>query len=444
MTKAALLGSVALIASACQAGWESWLKDDLYRASFESYDVGDELSNEGTYHGTWGIPAVPAGAEANAASDTGSEKYIKFFTEGQGLVFTPDNTGNRSLKSVLTSAQLSAYDENLPDLSDLAPRGAFAIHAPANGATNFVGWTTNGWVSLRAPSVAPEPKQWYDVSMKFVQDAGGFVAVQYRLRRHEDVDAEYETLHDVNDEEKVWFEAGEGASGEVVSKVEFRGEGGFSRLVGSEPRRGLLIGLVPWRQMLIDESVYHHGSGEWYVFDYVAERRRDYPVVVDSGDAYGINVPEGEDYAGFKAKEQGTGSRQVIEFAVRFMAPNDNDAMPTNDVCALVRLVEMPLSDVKKPDLDYRFACLANGSWHVSTGDLGIKADVNADYTVEVTLDRNRQTVSYRIKAGRGAEAGAYRDMLMDSPVSIGDPIFTFFGGAGTVYSIKSSDQSEE
>jgi len=412
----------------------------VYRASFETYEQNQPLSDIGTTNGTWGVPAVPADAEAAAASNPGSGQYIRFSTDGAGLVFTPFSTGARALKSVFTSAQLSPYEEEggLPDLTEDDPRGAFAIYAPEDGETNFVGWTAAGWTKLTSSSVGAVPNQWYDVVMKFVQHTNGIVNVQYRLKGRDDAD--YETLREAGGT-NVWFKAG-GASDSIVRKVEFRGEGAFSRLSGSEPRRGLLIGLVPWREMLIDESVYHKGSGDWYAYDYNSEQwLYPTPHVLD-GDAYGINVPDGESYTGFKPKKQGSDNREVFEFTVRFMAPNDNDAAPTNEVCALVRLVEKPLTDVKQANLDYQFACMVNGGWYTNTQ---IKADIDADYTVEIALDRSDQTVSYRIKKGRGAEAGAYQDLL-SQPVSvtITDPLYTFFGGLGKVYSIKATEQSDK
>jgi len=434
MTKTVLMVSLALVAGACQAGWESWLRNPLYRASFEAYAPGQELSDIGATNGTWGVPAVPAGAEATAF-DQGGVKYIRFETEESGLFFTPWSTGARSLKSVVTSAQLSSCEEeDLPDLSDTDPRGAFAICE-----TNFVGWTAEGWTMLKASLVEAVPGLWYDVSMKFMQDSGGSVKIQYRLRRCDTGD--YETLHAADDPESTWFRAGTGASDAVISKIELRGEGSFSCLAGSEPRRGLLIGLVPWREMLIDESAYHHGSGDWYAYDYNREQRLYPTPYVVGGDAYVINVPDGESYAGFKPKKQGSDSREVFEFAVRFMASNDNDATPTNDVCALVRLVEMPIRDVKQVDLDYQFACMANGRWYTNENS-AIQADINADYTVEIALDRGEQTVSYRVKKGRGAEAGPYTNLLTNISVSISDPLYTFFGGFGKVYSIKATESS--
>jgi len=439
MTKTVLLVLLALAAGASRAGWESWLRADLYRASFETYAQGQVLSDVGATNGTWGVQAVPSDAEAAAASDPGLSQYIRFSTEDNGLVFTPWSTGARALKSVYASAQLSAYEEGSvpPDLTEVHPRGAFAIYASEKGATNFVGWTAAGWTNLAASSAGAVPNQWYDVMMKFVQHTNGIVNVQYRLKKRGD--AEYMTLHGAGGT-NTWFEAGRGASDAIVSKVELRGSGAFSCLSGNEPRRGLLIGLVPWREMLIDESVYHHGSGDWFVYDYDYEQWRLHPYVT-GGDAYGINVPEGESYTGFKPKKQCSDSREVIEFTVSFMAPNDNDATPTNDVCALVRLVEMPLTDVTQVNFEHRFACMANDGWHTNTA---IQADVDADYTVEVTLDRGDQTVSYRIKKGRGAEAGAYQDLLVGKHVSIADPLYTFFGGFGKVYSIKAAEQADK
>jgi len=446
MKKAVLLVLTALVAVVCRAGWESWLKTGLYHASFEDYEYGWSLSNLGAINGLW---SIPSDVMTRAASVQGPGQYIEYSTLKSGMIFTPNSTGNRDMKSVVSEMLLTAYEDgSIPDLSQANARGAFSINVTMDEMTNFVGWTADGWQNLHDDSLEeplqPIPGLWYDVSMKFLK-TGETVRVQYRLKRMGEEN--FTTLCNVDGE--TWLPAGQGRSDEIVSDLEFQGEGALRYLTGSEPRRGLLIGLVPWREMLIDESVYHQGSGDWYVFDYDTEKWRTTPVTVAGGDAYGINVPEGENYTGFRPKTESSSGRQTIEFTVRFVAPNDNDAMPTNDVCALVRLVEMPLTDVKNENIDYQFACLANGSWHTNDNPR-IQADVNTDYTVEIALDMDiegtgkGQAVSYRIKAGRGGESGAYQDLLLNVPVSIGDPLFAFFGGIGRVYSIKSSAPAQE
>jgi len=440
MTKVCLLIAAALVAGASRAGWESWLKTGVYHASFEMYEPGWVLSDEGAVNGTWGYPAVPAGADVRAESDAEYGTYMRCSTEGVGVRFTPRSTGNRSLKSVLSSMRLTAYRDALPDLSNSRARGAFSIYASENLAqTNFIGWVSGGWRMLQCPSIDPIPDQWYDVSMKFMQRGDDKIYVQYRVKRL--IGEEFFALSDVESGES-WFLAGGDSSAEIVRCVEFQGEGAFKYLTGSEPRRGMLISLVPWREMIVDETVYHHGTGQWYAFDYDTEQWLPTPVVKD-GTYYSIDVPQGEDYTGFRPKNQSESeSCEKVEFAVRFMAPNDNDATPTDDVCALVRIVESPGLDVTRPDLGYRFACLAGGSWYINEK---IEADVNADYTIEVTLDKSANTVNYRVRKGLGGEAGSYESLLPDGvpfPVAIGDPLFSFFGGIGRVYSIKSSSQA--
>lgn len=437
MIKSALLISVALVAGTSLAGWESWLKSGLFRASFEQYETDQELSDIGAVNGTWGSPAVPEDAETWASPGPGSWQCMNFSTGDNGIVFTPESTGNRPLKTVMTTATMAGCEE-YPDLPDNA-KGAFAIYAPENGATNFVGWTAAGWTNLQSSLISPESNQWYDISMKFMQ-TDAVLRVQYCLKQQGQSDADYVTLHAEGDSNAVWFVAGGGQTEKIINRVELRGEGSFRHVTGSEPRRGLLIGLVPWREMFIDETVYHHSTGGWYAFDYDKKEWTTTPVV--TGDSYAINVPDGENYASFRPLKESTGDVEVVEFAVRFLAPNDNDATPTNEVCALVRLVEEPFtpSQVTKVDLQYRFACLVDGGWHTN---MTIQADVDADYTVEVSLDKKDNKVSYRVKEGRGGEAGSYVDLLASpASISINNPLFTFFGGVGKVYGIRSAGQT--
>lgn len=406
--------------------WEDWQKPSLYGVSFESYVNGETLSDKGARGGTWGT--VPAAAET-AAVVSSLRSYMEIETASNELTFVPDSAGERMLKSVNMTVRLNPYEQSLPQIP-AAAKSAFAVYAPEDAEATFVGWCKSGWVplSLASGAYTPETTSWCNMSVKFLRTKEGKVRVQYRMK----VGDEYEPL--LTEGGDSWLDAPDGVYDSALSRIAFVGSGGIEYLWGSEPRRGLLVSIVPWRELIIDETVYYHDTGTWKVFDYETHKWVDTPPV--SGDAYKIAVENGQDYLYFKPTKDWTEDVVVIEFAVRFTMPDFEDEY-LEDACALVRMVEDPDSAETTGDPDCRFSCLVGDKWVVNKD---VVADPDTDYTVEMTVDRANSTVAYRVKKGRGVEGGVYQN-LCSGPTTVVEPLLTFFAGHGYVYEIKSGQR---
>lgn len=441
MKKSAMTVFLTLAACAVHAGWEDW-QSGLFSAYFpkgtgdSGYSVGDPLdSTKGADGGTW--DDVPSSVETSAQEDA-IGMYMRCSSDVDGISFTPFDTGSRLLKTVTTRVRLSPYESDEKPAVPEGARAAFAVYAAGSGVV-FIGLETTamsaGWVELYLDSVQPSTDGvWYDVSMKFMKNADG-VRVQYRLKT---ALGEYEPLHDAKGD--TWFSAVGDPSREVASKIEYRGNGGVRYLGGGEPKRGLLIGLVPWREILVDENVDSHGTGTWAAFDQDTGAWQDNPYIIRSLNAYLIDVADGADGYAFVPNDKQSGALKTVEFAVNFYESNDNATIP-EDVSALVRIVEEPLTDLTQTSPVYRFACLSNGGWYTNTA---IRAEPDADYTVSISQDDKNGTVTYRIRRGHGGEGGAYQDLLKSAPMPVYSPFYAFFGGHGLVYEIKSTSTKSE
>jgi len=417
MNKIVLAFAVALVAGVSWAGWESWLKNSLYQATFDEYAADESLSDKGAVSGSWGSWKLYAsGAEAYAVRNASGQAYMRYASKTKGPVFTPTNLGNRPLKSV-QMAVMSSGNETLPELG-AEDKAAFAVYTPVGADTTFAGWSAEGWksLSLASKAITPAPDTWYEVSVKLQQDSAGRLLVQYRVL----VDGQYEPLQTA--EGYSWLQAGGQSASAAVREIEVYGEGGVRYLKGSEPGRGLIIGLVPWREVLIDESVYKHGTGTWS------------EVPRADGGAYVIDVNYGDYDNVFVPDNNRAEDLKVVEFAVRFTMPNDTASVPEN-MAARVQIVEEPLKDYYQEEQVCRFACLVDGAWKTNTTMVAVP---ELDYTVEVAMDQEAGLVSYRIRKGRGAEGETYQP-LCSGRMAPCDPLQAVFGGHGLVYGIKSA-----
>jgi len=436
MKKTVVIILTVVLGLVAGAAIDESLMTGLFRASFTEQDLyapGESLSTDkGTSGGSWGDPPVPENAEAVVVAESGLQ-YLRCSTLAPGIVFTPKVFGDRKIKSLVMSMRMTGFDE-LPALEP-SDKAAFALYSPQGGETTFAGWTADGWTNLylRGDATSVVGNDWCDLMIRLAEYVDGSTKVQYCL----DVDGTFVTL--TNTLGATWFDAGWGKAGEVVNEVEFRGDGGLVYLNGQEPRRGMLISVVPWR-MLTEETVTRHDTGSWPApvevdGKWVWGDAR--PAASDDGRAYVIDVSSRDDAKTFVPKKNSAEDFRSVEFAVRFESPHDG-GMLAEDVAAMVRVVMEPLTDFSQAEPVCRFAYLTGDGWVVNEEMVAYPEN---DYTVKVELDPQAGTVNYSIRNGRGAEGGVYRS-LGGGRTTVGDPLQTIFGGHGRVYGIKAVTQT--
>jgi len=405
------------------------LQSDLFGASFTNdyYSPGVQLCDTGAVNGTWGN--VPEGA-AIAAQDPYLKKKYMALSSDAGLLFTPLTQSGKRTCSDLVSIRPAAYEDMSRIPVPTGARAAFAIYAPENGGkTNYLGWVCSlgCWTNLFPASgtSAVALDEWQEVMVRFLKlnDAhDGYV--QYWLRRSDDG-----SLVPLHTEDGVyWIRTGKDLDTSRLGKIGFFGDGGLERILGQEPKRGLIIGVGTWYDYLFVESVYKHfGNSGWEIKDDPCREARKSirSYVIDGTDA-GRPVTYLPSWAHPKENVE------VTELEVQFTGANDDETFPAN-ACARIRMVEMP-------DETFRFACLADGQWKTNEY-WAVSAD--AKYTVEISLLRmsdDQKFVSYRYKEGYGLEGGAYRDLFLNEPMSpsaSGKTLAIDFDGYGIVHEIK-------
>lgn len=429
-----LAGALALATGMCLAGWESWQKDPgLYGVTFEDYETGETLSDLGATGGTWGDVTKLTGA---AARNDGERTYMSYSTSGEGIAFTPDSDGDGKVKSLIMSMNVTGSVQWPDDLSSEA-KTAFTVYAPEGEDATFLGWgilpgTTGearkpGWRRLHLASgqVPSAGSAWYEVSFKFAKKDDGTLRVQHRLNTGHAFEALY------NEDGTPWLDVG-GDGKEVVRKVAYSGDGGLEYMTGSEPMRGLLVGIAPWYSILYDESTYNEDPNSSWA---------NKPEVGGDGDYFVIDVGEGQDPSIFIPASHKTGV-ELIEAEVQFYGANVDASVP-DGMCARVRLVEVPMTDTKKEDPSYQFACLANGAWVTNTVE---EAFIGVDYTIEITLDSIDHEVTYRARKGRGGSGGAFRTICTGSipEDTRGRDAEVYFEGCGRVYKVRGTDRTKQ
>jgi len=422
MKNALLTLAVALAACRSIAGSEDdLLRQELFGASFTNayYSSGVQLCDTGVVHGTWG--SVPSGA-AVAVKEAG-RTYMEVLSPVDSIVFTPLSVSAKRISSTSASVCTFGYEDLSQVPSPTGARAAFAIHAPPVGETNFIGWvcSKNCWTNLypKSGSDIPNAEAWQEVMVKFLKADAGREYVQYRLKRESD--SGYVPLGTADG--VYWIDAGTEFNTGMSGKVGFVGEGGLERISGTEPRRGLVVGIGTWYDFRFSESIYIKSPNSVWEngtepFLSKSEANRSYQIGVDKGD-------ESVTYKPYLTHDKS--NVEVTEIELEFTGENDDDSIP-EDASARVRLVEAK-------DGTFRFACLADGQWRTN----GTPVSVTAKYTVEISLDNGSRTVSYRVKEGYGLEGGAYRDLCSGKmlPNATGKTMNIDFDGYGFVHEIR-------
>jgi len=419
MRRLILLFVTFLAAGSLWAGWQSWPQTNQYWSSFEKYSPGEALSNDkGVGGGSWW---ASEDALATAVSDKEHAMVMGCSTLDQGLVFTPSREGDQVMKSVVLSMRMSGYAV-LPDYT--GARTALAIHAPEDGPACFVAWigSQNCWTNLYSTSLVPEDNAWYDVYVKLMKTTTGGVRAQYNLKKS---GSAYYSVMALEDGTK-WIDANGPNADQLVNWLEFRGEGLLGSMLGSDPRKGLYVGVGTLFDMIFEESVAVHYGGRWYVR----------PSVQKDGDSYVISVAVGGEPCVFMTSARRSAGREVVEVEACFAGPNDDETIPS-DTNARIRLVE----DVDATgDAAYRFAYVANDAWVTNRT---IRASIDAEYTVQFLMNWDTREVTYRIREGVGSDGDEYQELGSFTKSSKILPAFDVsFDGEGLVHKIKGVDKT--